>query len=573
MAPDDAAPRGGNTIRVGPPWAALLIFALSSVALYFGWRAFWFLCDDAYIAFRYVSNSQLGYGYVWNAAPFLPVEGYTCFLWVLLLDLTWSITGIDPPAAANWLGLGFGVGSLVLTARMTWQLELGPQLAPHRSGLLAIVMLGMVTNASFLMWTSSGLETSLFNFLVLGWIFSALFLPAGSSAWLFWVSTSASMLALTRPDGMLMLIATLGLFVLAAQSRSAWPSRVQLRGMWPGALPLAIPVAHLLWRRSFYGEWLPNTYYAKQVAPWPESGVRYLTSFVLEYGLWLLALLALWLAVAALRSSRSDSMQDLLAAVVQVPVLVGATLVAHVTYYTLITGGDHFEYRVYSHLPALWLVGAVWILNRFVERRAFGRGTALALLLSIVLLAWPIPWSTWAKSRALRSRAKTFNLTIPMADAFPVGLRWYGAWYDELQRWLIVEHAVGKRHKEHQVFLFDQFRRYPGPRMTTDRWHDSYPVHAAFSVGVPGWVFARANIIDVLGLNDHVIARNPHLGSGPRRMAHARRPPKGYVECFRANMNVGPTEVHRRTIPLTAADIEKCESEYREQISELGRLP
>src|SRR3954464_9513817 len=87
---------------------SLAIIALATVVgLYFGWRLFWFLTDDAFIAFRYISNAHLGYGFVWNAPPFRPVEGYTSFLWVVLLDVVWRITGVEPPAAANNITLLF----------------------------------------------------------------------------------------------------------------------------------------------------------------------------------------------------------------------------------------------------------------------------------------------------------------------------------------------------------------------------------------------------------------------------------------------------------------------------------
>jgi arabinofuranosyltransferase len=52
-----------------------LIVLVASVLLYLGWRMMWFLTDDAFIAFRYVSNRLLGHGYVWNPPPFRPVEG------------------------------------------------------------------------------------------------------------------------------------------------------------------------------------------------------------------------------------------------------------------------------------------------------------------------------------------------------------------------------------------------------------------------------------------------------------------------------------------------------------------
>src|SRR5258708_25938771 len=99
------------------------------MGLYVGWRAFWFLTDDAFIAFRYVSNSRLGYGYVWNAPPFRPVEGYTSFLWVVLLDVVWRVTGSDPPSAANHLSLVFTYLNLLVAAFMLLRMRLRPALA------------------------------------------------------------------------------------------------------------------------------------------------------------------------------------------------------------------------------------------------------------------------------------------------------------------------------------------------------------------------------------------------------------------------------------------------------------
>ena len=60
-------------------------------------HAYYFLCDDAFISFRYSRHLVDGLGLVWN--PGEVVEGYTNFLWVLI-------------AAA---GLGLGVGPEVLT--------------------------------------------------------------------------------------------------------------------------------------------------------------------------------------------------------------------------------------------------------------------------------------------------------------------------------------------------------------------------------------------------------------------------------------------------------------------------
>ena len=104
----------------------LAILLAAGLGLYAGWRAFWFLTDDAYIAFRYVSNSRLGFGYVWNAPPFKPVEGYTSFLWVLLLDVIWRLTSIAPPDSANVVSLIFAAGTVLLTTAMVMHVRLAP---------------------------------------------------------------------------------------------------------------------------------------------------------------------------------------------------------------------------------------------------------------------------------------------------------------------------------------------------------------------------------------------------------------------------------------------------------------
>src|SRR5713226_6094624 len=117
-----------------------LLLLAAGVGLYAGWRVFWFLTDDAYIAFRYVYNSRLGFGYVWNAPPFKPVEGYTSFLWIVLLDIIWRVTGIDPPGSANVVALIFAAGTLLLTSAMVMRVRLTAALARYRLALVALVL-------------------------------------------------------------------------------------------------------------------------------------------------------------------------------------------------------------------------------------------------------------------------------------------------------------------------------------------------------------------------------------------------------------------------------------------------
>jgi arabinofuranosyltransferase len=124
----------------------ILLLVVAAVGLLAGWNLFYFQTDDAYIAFRYVANAHVGRGLVWNPAPFLPVEGYTSFLWVMILRAVWALTGIEPPEASNWISLGFGAGSLWLAYRFLMRMRLPAGFEPDRLALVAVVLVGALSN-------------------------------------------------------------------------------------------------------------------------------------------------------------------------------------------------------------------------------------------------------------------------------------------------------------------------------------------------------------------------------------------------------------------------------------------
>jgi arabinofuranosyltransferase len=545
--------------------ARFLLFAVAAAGLVVGWKTFYFLTDDAYIIFRYVSNSVEGYGLVWNPPPFRPVEGYTSFLWAAVLRLAWSLTGVEPPESSNLISLAFGCGTLVLGYRFVMRMRLPPGLERQRLALFAVVLVGALSNRTFLAWLSSGLETAMFNFLLIFFVYEAV-APAEQRAspwWLARLSASAGLAALARPDGMLAVACAVLILVLDASERR------QLRRLL-FALPLALVPAHVIWRRAAYGEWLPNTYYAKYVGPWPESGARYAASFILEYGIWVwLLIFGAWL-FGCLRGLGRPLLPRLWSS--RNALIALGLLAAHFAYYTFVIGGDHFEYRVYSHLIVLLWISAVWMLTRM---RSDGRvlyGTLFAFLLASL----PIPWAHWAETRHLDSRRETFAMAQPISQRFlPPADRIAGVW-DRWQRWLI-EHNVCRRHQEHVVFHELRVSMLP-PREVGARipW-ESRAVFAEGSVGVVGWMLPNAAIIDTLGLNDYVVARLPPPARAEgRQMAHDRVAPEAYVRCFRPNVRVVSGE--RRVVvsprSLTDDEIRECEGrDWREAaLAEFGEL-
>jgi arabinofuranosyltransferase len=520
-----------------------------------GWREFYFLTDDAYIAFRYASNSLAGRGLVWNPPPFLPVEGYTCWLWVVMLRWIWAWTGIAPPDAVGPLSLAFGLGSLGIALRLAARLPLATHGA--RAALVGLVGLGIVSNRTFLAWLSSGLETALFNFAFTAWFALALSCShRRSPARLAGLACAAAAAALTRPDGWLAVAGSVAIVGAAwwrdppVQGRRRAPATRELAAL----LPLLAPVVHVLWRYSFYDAWLPNTYYAKAVGPWPASGLRYAASFTLEYALWL------WLAAATFWAFRAPRRPA------PAPLAIGVgVLVAHFSFYTLNIGGDHFEYRVYSHLVPLLFASFPWLLLR----GGAAPRQAIAATAVFVALSWPIPWAHHFATRDLETRSETHKLVEPVAPLLPAPFSWVARPFDALQAWLIPRH-VGMRHREHVAYL-EQLKLHLPSREEGQsiRW-DGHPVLAVGNVGLIGWVLPNVAILDMAGLNDYVVARTPPPDDGEVLMAHDRVAPPAYLACFQPNVRLEPgrIEVLERPRPLDDAAIERCETEFRRRADE-----
>lgn len=544
-------------------WLAVVA---ACVALAWGWRVFWFLTDDAFIHFRYVSNSLAGRGFVWNPAPFRPVEGYSSFLWVALLDGVWRVTGVAPTVAANVLLLLFSVASLVVTARVVARMPLPARLAPQRFALVVLVLLGLVTHRTFVTWTSSGLETAMVNLWILLWVLAALRYSARRTASAgALVAGAASLIYLTRPEGLLFASATGAMLVCV------WLERRRTLALLAGCLPLLAVPAHLLWRHATYGEWLPNTYWAKHVGAWPLSGAHYLLSYTLEHALWIWAAAFLLLGPRLLGThvarlwgagpSRAWPASWAREGLVRDMALV--TVLANAGYYTFIIGGDTFEYRIYCHLVPLFLLALVWLLAAVdvAPRRA------LATLGAFVVLGCPIAWTHYRLALDVpHEQAAGEDVSVPIAQSLPPGLRWYGALFDRSQDWLM-DHLVCGRHHSHVHFTDELLATHPTREFGLAMPADEFPVYVIDAVGVPGWTLPNVIILDRHGLNDHVVARAPLAEGHVRQMAHDRSAPREYVAEFRPNVRLLEQAPFvrvrpRRKHPLSAEDIVEIEERW-----------
>ena len=70
-----------------------------------------FVCDDAFISFRYAKNLVEGHGLVYNIGE--RVEGYTNFLWTLLLSAFMGL-GLDVVVVSQVLGILLSLSTVML---------------------------------------------------------------------------------------------------------------------------------------------------------------------------------------------------------------------------------------------------------------------------------------------------------------------------------------------------------------------------------------------------------------------------------------------------------------------------
>lgn len=319
-----------------PIAARMGLAALALIVAFAGviWPAW--LSDDAFISFRYAQNLVDGHGLVYNQGE--RVEGYTNFLWTLLAAGVLALGG----DLAWWSHLAGVVLGLAIVLLLFVQ---AVRLLPPAWALLAALI--CATSQSLLLYTArgSGLETGLFALLLLlaGMAYlgrSGEALPAPSRLAL--VGALFALAAMTRPEGVLVggltglhLLATL--WARGVQQAPDQPSVAQRSRPLPAILALAgaflaLFLPYFLWRLSYYGDLLPNTFYAKTGGGLQQilRGLAYAGGFALSLGGPLLLVITLpWLRDwrAALASWRGYLLP-----------IVGAY-----SAYIVAVGGDHFR--------------------------------------------------------------------------------------------------------------------------------------------------------------------------------------------------------------------------------------
>jgi len=343
--------------------AFILILAGLHALYYMGWTH-----DDPFITYRYVENVVAGRGFVFNIGERL--EGYSNFLFLIML-IPASLSGLSLLAASQL----YGFLSFLAAVAVLFFHQANHRREMHWTAFLAPLLLAFSGDAVF--WSVSGMETGVSLLTVgLGWI--CFCREMKRDARMFpWSALLFLAAALNRPEGVLIFAALLPAAFMALRRGD-----VSLRRLLFWACLFLVPFGiYNVWRYLYFGELLPNTFYAKATGSpsyQMRMGVAYLAAFLKRNPHLLLALPAVVIPLLSKRLSLERS--------------TALALVLGQCAFIVYCGGDWMpigRFMVPVLLPLLYLVseGLFDLMEHMAVRDAlFRRRDAIGLLFAVLLL-------------------------------------------------------------------------------------------------------------------------------------------------------------------------------------------
>lgn len=328
--------------------------------------------DDAFITYRYALNLSTGHGPVFNVGE--RVEGYSNFLWMIVLSsVHWSLD-LDIEQTARLLGLVAGLATVLATYWLVLRVTDGDYFAAIAAATL------LASTGTFAAYLLSGLETPLFSLLLV--VLVAL-LVRGSFVW---AGVIAGLAMMTRPEGSVIVVcAAVWILVAVAGDR-----RRRLGLLCRFIVPFAaIAGLWTLWRVTYYGHFVPNALAAKNggvgLIEQFHEGLKYFNDFALaNLPLLMLSGFALLVPLISGRQLRFGATEGLVVSFAVSLVLIDT-----------IAGGDWMPaWRLFAPVLPLWLIFVACVWHRNLPNGQLVRlRPAVALVCGAALLMLGISFS------------------------------------------------------------------------------------------------------------------------------------------------------------------------------------
>ncbi|MCL2777908.1 MAG: acyltransferase [Polyangiaceae bacterium] len=363
--------------RLGVAVVALAFYMLFILRTSFsiGATRYFVLFEDAMISMRYARHLADGHGLVWNIGE-PPIEGFTNLLWVLWMSVAHKL-GLSESKISLFIMLT-GVAILLATGFVVSKIA---RKITSASWVPVAVLAATLFDYPLVFWTLRGMEVG------------ALALFVYTLLWLVLENEDEFSL----PRSIAMGVLTAGAVLI--RSDSAVPigliclygfltcSRRWVFAACVGAFGGVAVGGQTLFRREYFHETLPNTYYLKLFQISTLARIK-------RGGFVALEVLTMHLAVpiavvlANITSVRKDFYQN---KSLRRLVLLGTIFVAQVGYATYV-GGDAWEWMLYANrylcigMPALIVLVAV-LLARLIENSTSTSRDAFANKFSLTLIA------------------------------------------------------------------------------------------------------------------------------------------------------------------------------------------
>ena len=291
----------------------------------------------------------------------------------MLLFAGGVLVGVSPTTMAPVLaGLLLVALLMVLDRILVWE---GIESTWVR-GLLPIT-LGM--SPAFVRWWFSGLEVPAYALLIvlICWRLAC----CDTSRWthLLYPGALLAVIALLRAEGVLMSAVALGYILISTREG---PVRARAKAATALLVPVLLALAAMtLLRLAYYGEWLPNTYYAKlgtPLLPRLEQGIMWLKHEVTYMGGSAPFIIA---AIGMVWSRRRRFM-----------ILAAVTAALYIGFFVY-SGGDAIGSRFFVHVtPLLYVMawmGALAIARRLASQEQHNRVALHLVGLALLVLFMP----------------------------------------------------------------------------------------------------------------------------------------------------------------------------------------
>ncbi len=255
---------GGLIVTGSVTWFLLWAFP------FFSWTT-----DDAFISYRFAENLAEGNGLVFN--PGERVEGFSNALWTLVLSLG-ARFGLDPLVLSKCLASACLMLIVYVCDLVARRGDMG---VVWRVGLALLI----TSDISLVLYSQSGLETVSFGLLLV--VFAKLAADHFHSGkdQTGKLLTISFLVVVSRPEGVLFPIMFLGASLVRLIKTGA---SVQREQVWRWVAFAAATGGLLLVRYGYFGDILPNTYYAKPSGSFgrefPIGGIAYIDQAVRDLG-------------------------------------------------------------------------------------------------------------------------------------------------------------------------------------------------------------------------------------------------------------------------------------------------